>query len=190
MTGKRSRVHDIFVGFHVCRRSLCFFPTFWYIDNVGGAEVYMADGLAMELRIYCICGQKMKVSESMFGLPGKCVACRQKIRVPTREEVPPDTSVIYLKDHPEFLRKAKPVLPQLPAAGADVKPSAEEQGVITLGEPDEAVSVTILDILEPLRVLCSLEHKIQRQLDAGGDTLRQGVPALTGRSSFLALRGQ
>jgi hypothetical protein len=126
----------------------------------------MADGLAMELRIYCICGQKMKVSESMFGLPGKCVACRQKIRVPTREEVPPDTSVIYLKDHPEFLRKAKPALAKLPAGGVDIRPWTEEQEVVTLGEPAEAASATILDILEPLRVLCSLEHKAQRQSDA------------------------
>jgi len=67
------------------------------------------------LRIYCICGQKMKVSETMLGLPGKCVACRQKIRIPRADELPLETDangqravgVIYLKDHPEFLRKVK-----------------------------------------------------------------------------------
>ncbi|HRK35488.1 MAG TPA: hypothetical protein PLJ47_12900, partial [Candidatus Hydrogenedentes bacterium] len=59
------------------------------------------------LRIYCVCGQKMKVSEDMFGRPGKCIACRLKIRIPHPDELPQKTDVIYLKDHPEFLRKAK-----------------------------------------------------------------------------------
>ena len=67
----------------------------------------MPETSSAELRIYCICGQKMKVSEAMFGLPGKCVACRQKIRIPRRDELPPDTPQLFLKDHPQFLRKSR-----------------------------------------------------------------------------------
>jgi len=118
----------------------------------------MGQGTLTELRIYCICGQKMRVSESMFGLPGKCVACRQKIRVPFRDEIPPDTTEIHLKDHPEFLRKARP-----PAAPAGEAVRAEESAEVWLGE---ASTTPGLDTLDPLRVLCSLEHKIKRQLEA------------------------
>ncbi|NIA13845.1 MAG: hypothetical protein GWP08_07165 [Nitrospiraceae bacterium] len=127
----------------------------------------MPSEVAKELRIYCICGQKMKVSETMFGLPGKCVACRQKIRVPSLEELPDDCAVVYLKDHPEFLRRGR--------RRSGDEPKDAEQEDTTLDRADEAVNVTILDILEPLRVLCSLEYKIQRQLasaereEAGGD---------------------
>lgn len=126
----------------------------------------MPDGLATELRIYCICGQKMKVSESMFGLPGKCVACRQKIRIPRPDQLPSNVTEVYLKDHPEFLRKAKKRRTSRP----EIKRQVDEPEGVVLGEPAERVSSAILDILEPLRVLCSLEHKITRQLDNLSDT--------------------
>ena len=115
-----------------------------------------------ELRIYCICGQKMKVSPGMYGLPGKCVACRQKIRVPRPEQLSASTSEVHLKDHPQFLRKAKRPSPKAPRT----KPRPEEAPDVTLGKSSDAVSVAILDILEPLRVLCSLDHKIRRQLES------------------------
>lgn len=126
----------------------------------------MPDGLATELRIYCICGQKMKVSESMFGLPGKCVACRQKIRIPRPDQLPSDVTEVYLKDHPEFLRKTKKRRTSRP----EIRRQVDEPEGVVLGEPAERVSSAILDILEPLRVLCSLEHKITRQLDNLSDT--------------------
>jgi hypothetical protein len=129
----------------------------------------MGQGTLTELRMYCICGQKMRVSESMFGLPGKCVACRQKIRVPFRDEIPPDTTEIHLKDHPEFLRKARP-----PAAPAGEGVRAEESAEVSLGE---ASTTPGLDTLDPLRVLCSLEHKIGRQLDALTTGEIEGVEA-------------
>lgn len=66
------------------------------------------DTPGLQLRIFCICGQKMRVSSTMFGRPGKCIACRQKIRIPRLDEIPPDASEIFLKDHPEFLRKPNP----------------------------------------------------------------------------------
>ncbi len=122
----------------------------------------MGNGRPDEMRIYCICGQKMKVSGAMFGLPGKCVACRQRIRIPTLGEIDPGTTEVYLKDHPEFLRKPsgkrKGLLPKAPVAD-------ESEGV-ELGDSAELVSAAILDILEPLRVLCSLSYKLQRQVDA------------------------
>jgi hypothetical protein len=103
----------------------------------------------------------MKVSESMFGFRGKCVACRQKIRIPTREELDPDTTEVYLKDHPEFLRKPGSLSRRL----VEKKLAAEKRNA-PLGDTSETVSTAILDILEPLRTLCSLDHKIRRQLDA------------------------
>ena len=113
-----------------------------------------------ELRVFCICGQKMRVSESMFGLPGKCVACRQKIRIPTLAELPAGVEEVYLKDHPEFLRKVK----RKPATR--LGPGTDDPDAIPLGDEAETVSAAILDILEPLRVVCSLDHKIQRQISS------------------------
>ncbi|GMU91930.1 MAG: hypothetical protein AMXMBFR4_09880 [Candidatus Hydrogenedentota bacterium] len=114
------------------------------------------------LRIYCVCGQKMKVSEDMFGKPGKCVACRQKIRIPRPDEIPPNTDVLYLKDHPEFLRKVK--------GKKTEEPPVEEVEVPPVPELDRKGRVRRgvgpLDVLEPLRILTSLEAKVRRQADA------------------------
>lgn len=138
----------------------------------------MSKGAVAELRIYCICGQKMKVSESMFGLPGKCVACRQKIRVPRPDQLPDDTAEVYLKDHPEFLRKSRrhkggdgrgKAVPK-PENEIQAEVSTEEPEGLPLGDVREAPAVPSLDILEPLRVLCSLEHKVQRQLGGQEDS--------------------
>lgn len=109
-----------------------------------------------QLRIYCVCGQKMKVSEDMFGRPGKCVACRQKIRIPKPEEMPPNTTELYLKDHPEFLRKVK----HRPIDEQEVAPIPEQE------EGKRRRSSTPIDVLEPLRVLCNLRDKVERQLEA------------------------
>lgn len=139
----------------------------------------MPTGGTMELRIYCICGQKMKVSESMYGRPGKCVACRQKIRIPRLDEIPPDTNELYLKDHPELLRKVRK-----PAESTTAEPvTPEEAGEVVLSdERGEPVSVA-LDILEPLRNLCSMEHKIARKL-AALDEYEGGASELQMREEF------
>ena len=134
----------------------------------------MGESTLTELRIYCICGQKMKVSESMFGLPGKCIACRQKIRIPFRDEVPSDATEIHLKDHPELLRK---MLPAFAPLGENLpgRSCPEDEVELPLGEPQEAVAPPVLDILEPLRVLCSLDHRIRRQLGALADGGAEGI---------------
>jgi len=136
----------------------------------------MGQATLTELRIYCICGQKMRVSESMFGLPGKCVACRQKIRVPFRNEIPPDTTEIHLKDHPELLRKARPELAAREEAARGAAP-VEEPAEVSLGESIESSTPQPLDICEPLRALCSIEHKIARQLDTLTAGQTDGVEA-------------
>jgi len=124
----------------------------------------MPESSSAELRIYCICGQKMKVSEAMFGLPGKCVACRQKIRIPRRDELSPDTAQLFLKDHPEFLRKSR--RPKAEPAAAELAEKAADEKDLPLGDgPPVSSGTMMLDILEPLRVLCSLEYKINRQLE-------------------------
>jgi hypothetical protein len=136
------------------------------------------------LRIFCICGQKMRVSDAMFGAPGKCIACRQKIRIPRAEEIPSDTKEIWLKDHPEFLRN-----PQRGKEKAERKRKepavelAEEREETTFGDEKERLSTVPLDVLDPLIVLCSLEHKIQRRLVEVRRRIRDGEPNLTGEKS-------
>lgn len=124
------------------------------------------------LRIYCVCGQKMKVSEDMYGRPGKCVACRQKIRIPRPDEIPPNTEVLYLKDHPEFLRKVK---------SGPRRQEKEEVEVAPLPDIDPKGKVRRahgpLDVLEPLRLIHSLLAKIEKQLSAANaDNADGGKP--------------
>lgn len=161
----------------------------------------MPQGDETHLRIFCICGQKMKVSENMFGRPGKCVACRQKIRIPRLDELPDDVEEIHLRDHPEFLRKPRRPKPEespaedTPAGSpldednipTEVAPGpaavprrrtpveAEDRAVavaveeemredIALGGGDfEPLSTVPLDVLEPLRIICSVDHKLRTQ---------------------------
>ncbi|MBX7256870.1 MAG: hypothetical protein K1Y02_10960 [Candidatus Hydrogenedentes bacterium] len=116
-----------------------------------------------ELRIYCVCGQKMRVSEDMFGRPGKCVACRQKIRIPRLDEMPPNTTELHLKDHPQFLRKVKkrPVDSEPP-------PPLEEREMNLEGEvPESSLGSVPIEILESQRLLMSLDEKAKRLLDGG-----------------------
>ncbi|NUM55287.1 MAG: hypothetical protein HUU46_16700 [Candidatus Hydrogenedentes bacterium] len=114
------------------------------------------------LRIYCVCGQKMKVSEDMFGRPGKCVACRLKIRIPTPDEIPPNTDVIYLKDHPELLRKVRK------GAGPEKAKQKEEAEVAPLPDIDPKGKVRKalgpLDVLDPLRQIHSLVAKLEKRI--------------------------
>jgi len=98
----------------------------------------------------------MKVSEDMFGRPGKCVACRQKIRIPRPEEIPANTTDLYLKDHPEFLRKVK----HRPIDEQEVSPLPDTEG----GKRKK--SSAPVDVLEPLRLLCNLRAQADRQLRA------------------------
>ncbi len=112
-----------------------------------------------QLRIYCVCGQKMKVSPEVYGRPGKCIACRQKIRIPCADEIPEGVREIRLTDHPEFLRRTRiePIKVVPPPTDADEPEVAEDD------EPDQVASVP-LDVLEPLWKLCSLAYKVEREL--------------------------
>ncbi|MCX5771821.1 MAG: hypothetical protein NTZ09_16340 [Candidatus Hydrogenedentes bacterium] len=128
---------------------------------------------SVELRVYCICGQKMKVTEDMFGLPAKCVACRRKIRIPARDDVAPDIHEIHLKDHPEFLRRPKKTKKSLALVN---KPAGAEANVLDhaavvpvcvaehSGKIPELVRPLALDTLEPLQEIASLRNKVLREL--------------------------
>lgn len=122
-----------------------------------------------ELRIFCLCGQKMKVSSSMFGRPGKCVACRQKIRVPRRSEIGDDCTEIYLRDHPEFLRKtaakSKASKKSAPAPEENLHVGeASDVDDIQLGDETEDLGSAVpSDVLDTLQLLCSLEDKVRRK---------------------------
>lgn len=142
----------------------------------------MPDVKSTHLRIYCVCGQKMKVLEKMYGLPGKCIACRQKIRIPRRDQIPEGTTKIYLKDHPEFLRgsrrnadeaaKEKAAQKALDAARIRRETSDDPTPITELdlvdGTPTPQKTGTgatlPIDTLEPLQRLCSLQYKLARQL--------------------------
>lgn len=127
----------------------------------------MSNDSPSELRLFCICGQKMKVSPAMYGKPGKCVACRQKIRIPTPEEFPSGATSISLQDHPEFLRT--------PARVHAAKPESGVEGEVVLGgevsrEGSVVPNVDLfpLDVFEPLRALSSLEYRITHKLSVLG----------------------
>lgn len=125
----------------------------------------MSEPKDAELRIYCICGQKMRVQSDMYGKPGRCVACRQKIRIPTREELPPGTTELYLKDHPEYLRKKSTREKSEPISESGL----EEEQVLS---DFSGVYSLPLESLEILQILISAEYKAQRYLQA----LRQKKP--------------
>lgn len=101
----------------------------------------------------------MKVTDDMFGRPGKCVACRQKIRIPKADQVPPGTTEIHIKDHPELLRKSKKSSDGRNESVAQAKPASGASFEY------EAISVP-LDVYEPLRTLCCLQRKIDRQMQS------------------------
>jgi len=147
-----------------------------------GGEALIPDA-SVELRVYCVCGQKMKVTEDMFGLPAKCVACRRKIRIPARDDVAPDVHEIHLKDHPEFLRKSRKPKKSLALAdkpvGAEVK--VLDHAVVPVraaehaGKIPELVRPLPLDTLEPLREIASLRNKVLRELRKIKEEGQEGV---------------
>lgn len=59
------------------------------------------------LRIVCLCGQKMQVTPAMYGCAANCIACKQKLFVPEANEIEEGTKIIYLKDRLELLRKPR-----------------------------------------------------------------------------------
>ncbi|MCC6143010.1 MAG: hypothetical protein IT368_04285, partial [Candidatus Hydrogenedentes bacterium] len=125
----------------------------------------------VQLRIYCICGQKMRVNPSMLGRPGKCIACRQKIRIPRADEIPARASEIFLKDHPEFLRNGN--AGRTPDDFDGTVPSDD----VALGNEGDDVESVAIDILPPLRELCSFEHKILQRLEVLRPASREGAEA-------------
>jgi hypothetical protein len=114
----------------------------------------MADATPEKIRIFCVCGQKMKVSPEMLGRNGKCIACSQKIRIPNRDEIPEGDTEIHLKDHPEFLRKAA-------RRGAESSAEdREEPDEVRLGEMEPPPEDMSLDNLNALQRLCSVEYML------------------------------
>ncbi len=154
----------------------------------------MPDVQSSALRIYCLCGQKMRVSEEMYGLPGKCVACRTKIRIPRKQDVPDGTTDIHLKDHPELVRgpakapsaaerAARKAMAKAGPAEVEGEPSTPNTELDLADSPPPADAAPPapapskakrssrggslpLDTLPALQVLCSLEYKFSRQLGA------------------------
>ena len=49
------------------------------------------------LRVYCLCGQKMQITSDMYGRPAKCVACHQKWFIPEKHEVSEETQTLNLE---------------------------------------------------------------------------------------------
>lgn len=133
----------------------------------------------IEFRIYCICGQKMRVSTAMFGRPGKCVACSQKMRVPRPEELPEGVVDVYLKDFPQFLRK--------PARRPDDAAAAEEPEDAALGDGGDRMEAAPLDVLETVRRLCSYEFHVARALERCRDAA-SGSPEAMEKTTLMGYR--
>lgn len=144
----------------------------------------MPEASSTDLRLYCLCGQKMKITSNMFGKPGKCVACRQKIRIPSREELPAGTHTLYLKDHPEYLRAPKRDVIALPEPLADASSDAEADDVLLSGEADELAPVPFV-LYEPLGRLCNYEAKVNAQLA----DLRDGKASELDQTTLMSYRG-
>ncbi|MFA6240168.1 MAG: hypothetical protein WC655_04520 [Candidatus Hydrogenedentales bacterium] len=134
-----------------------------------------------ELRIFCVCGQKMRVSEDMFGRPGKCIACRQKIRIPRIDEMPPNTVELHLKDHPEFLRKVKKRPVDSPSSLPLEEREMTLEGDISDGPGQGSIPI---GYLETQRLLFSLDAKADKMLAEGAD----GSEAIAGAPSAADLK--
>lgn len=86
-----------------------------------------------EVRLFCPCGQKMRVHPAVESLPGRCVSCHRKFWTPRLDELPPDAEEVRLADHPEWERapgertRPVPVPPkaQPVARQADPPPAAQ-----------------------------------------------------------------
>lgn len=149
--------------------------------------------LRPELRIFCLCGQKMKVTASMYGRPGKCVACRQKIRIPRLDEVPAGTTELFLRDHPELLRKTQPNNPRSPGNGVSYPGPVSDQipdQDLLLGDDAEQERSAPIDPLRPLQILCSFDARIAERLselrEAAQDTeLAREKTALMGYRALV-----
>ena len=118
----------------------------------------MPDAAKSSLRIYCVCGQKMKVSSSMYGLPGKCIACRQKIRLPRLDELEEGITEIHLKDHPQLIRKIKR------KRNIEKETQEAQQALDAVNAPKatprgEATPVTELDLEEGSEEKSEKQHK-------------------------------
>ncbi|HOV32482.1 MAG TPA: hypothetical protein PLX23_03865 [Candidatus Hydrogenedens sp.] len=120
----------------------------------------MSEPKETELRIYCICGQKMRVQADMYGKPGRCVACRQKIRIPNKDEIPQGVTEIYLKDHPEYLRKKS--TREKKETPSDSSAEEIEQVLSDFGSPYSLP----LEPLKFLQILISAEYKAQKYLQS------------------------
>lgn len=144
----------------------------------------MPEARPTEIRLYCLCGQKMKITSNMFGKPGKCVACRQKIRIPARDELPADAATLYLKDHPEFLRALKKDVIALPDSASAPEAEADGDDLLLAGEPDELAPIPFV-LYEPLGRLCNYEFKVDAQLAL----LREGKPAELDKATLMGYRG-
>ncbi len=137
----------------------------------------MAADEARTLRIYCICGQKMKVTSAMSGRPGKCIACRQKLRIPEFDTLPEEIQSISLHDHPEYLRATVALrarqsrkITGKPAAHPAVEQVEYEPIEMELPQGREQERRIPLDVLEPLRLLVSLEHRLKHKLSLAAET--------------------
>jgi len=124
------------------------------------------------VHIFCLCGQKMRVSEDMYGRRARCVACGLKIRIPRFEEIPEGTTEIYLKEHPEFIREKH--IPQK-EAGPENKVKKRRR---------KRISVP-LDPLDPLQKFCSLSKKIKTELHKDNGRSRAELETYSARLKEL-----
>ncbi|MBW7866183.1 MAG: hypothetical protein H3C30_17430 [Candidatus Hydrogenedentes bacterium] len=134
-----------------------------------------------EVYLYCLCGQKMRVTAGVESRPGKCVSCHQKFWTPLQGEFPPDTVELRLEECPSLLRQPGERVRILEGASSSEPDAAvvkEPSGFFDVrgrtpapGEPASEMppSEYPLDVLEPLRRVAAYEHLVGRQLEKIAD---------------------
>ncbi len=139
-------------------------------------------------RIYCLCGQKMRVAPEMHGKPGRCVACRQRLRVPHLHELPEGCTEIRLENHPEFLRPQPTPEKTLLRVEEKSDPAILEPLFSSSNIPEGQVDTEPLDLLDPLRLLCSFDYIVHKKLGE----FREGQPEIQvhpDRNALMRYRG-
>lgn len=123
------------------------------------------------LHILCVCGQKMRVTKAMAGAPARCVACRQRFRVPSAEVLEAQ-SPIDLAAEPQWLRAT--VL--LPPREGEQPLEADEASPVDAPAVETRMAAVPLATSKPLQILASLHDRLARRKKlTPGDPMLEGL---------------
>ncbi len=76
--------------------------------NASAPEEAGANPPADVLRLFCTCGQKMRIPERKLGKLASCVTCGRAIHVPQRSQIAPGATIVYMRERAESLGVQEP----------------------------------------------------------------------------------